>query len=72
MRRAITRTRLRTHLKHWRRAKKRRPCLIKKASRCVADRTSKTTTFLIFHFLSSTKILREYHAYLFVILFIQW
>ena len=27
------------------------PCLIKKASRCVADRMSKTVTFFIFHFL---------------------
>ena len=27
------------------------PCLIKKASRCVADGTSKTVTFFIFHFL---------------------
>ena len=47
MRCAIARTRLRTRLKHWRRAKKSPPCLIKKASRCVADRTSKATTFLI-------------------------
>ena len=39
--RARLRTRLHTRLKHWRRAKKSTPCLIKKASRCVADRTSK-------------------------------
>ena len=51
MGRAIPRARLRTRLKHWRRAKKSTPCLIKKASRRVADRTSKTTMFLIFHFL---------------------
>ena len=51
MRRAIACARLRTRLKHWRRAKKSMPCLIKKASRRVPDRTSKTTTFLIFHFL---------------------
>ena len=51
MRRAIERARLRTRLKHWRCAKKSMPCLIKKASRRVAYRTSKTTTFLIFHFL---------------------
>ena len=31
--------------------KKSTPCLIKKASRRAADRTSKTTMFLIFHFL---------------------
>ena len=31
MRHAIARARLRTHLKHWRRAKKSAPCLIKKA-----------------------------------------
>ena len=43
--------RLRTRLKHSRRAKKSTPRLIKKASRRVADHTSKTTTFLIFHFL---------------------
>ena len=30
--------------------KKSTPCLVKKASRRVADRTSKTITFLIFHF----------------------
>ena len=51
MRHAITHTRLCTHLKHWRLAKKSTPCLINKASRCAAYRTSKTTTFLIFHFL---------------------
>ena len=50
MRRAIARAHLGTRLKHWRRAKKSTPCLIKKASRRVADPTSKTT-FLIFHFL---------------------
>ena len=48
MRRAIACARLRTCLKHWRRAKKSTPCLIKKASRRVADLRSKTT---IFHFL---------------------
>ena len=32
-------------------SKKSTPCLIKKASRCAADRMSKTTTFFIFHFL---------------------
>ena len=51
MRRAIARARLRTRLKYWRRAKKSTTCLIKKAPRRVADRTSKTKTFLIFHFL---------------------
>ena len=50
MRRAIACARLRTRLKHWRRAKKSMPCLIKKASRRVPDRTSKTTTFLSFIF----------------------
>ena len=50
MRRAIACARLRTRLKHWRRAKKKH-ALFKKASRRAADRTSKTTTFLIFHFL---------------------
>ena len=44
------------------------PCLIKKASRCAADRTSKTT-FFIFHFLYNTKILRENHVYLWLV---QW
>ena len=51
MRPAIARARLCTRLKHWRRAKKSTPCLIKKASRCAADRPSKITKFLIFHFL---------------------
>ena len=46
--------------------------LIKKASRCVADHTSKTGKFFIFPFLSNTKILRENHVYLFVILLVQW
>ena len=31
--------------------KKNMPGLIQKASRCAADRTSKTTLFFIFHFL---------------------
>ena len=35
-------------------AKKSTPCFIKKASRCAADRTSKTTCF-IFHFLYNTQ-----------------
>ena len=47
------------------------PCLIKKGSRCVADRTSKTT-FFIFLLLYSTKILQENHVYLFVIWLVQW
>ena len=47
----IARARLRTRLKHWRRSKKSTPCLINKSSRRVADRTSKTATFLIFQFL---------------------
>ena len=51
MRRAIARARLRTRLKHWRHSKESTPCLIKKASRRVVDRTSKSATFLIFHFL---------------------
>ena len=50
MRRAIARACLCARLKHWRRATKSTPCLIKKASRCAADRTSKTKTFFIFHF----------------------
>ena len=51
MRRAIAHAPLRTRLKHWKRANKTTTCLIKKASRRVADRTSKITTFLFFHFL---------------------
>ena len=69
---AIARACLCTCLKHWRRAKKSTPCLIKKASRRAADRTSKTTTSLIFHFLWNKKILQENHVYLFVISLIQW
>ena len=45
----------------------RTSCLIKKGSRCAANRTSKTTTFL-----SNTKILRENHVCLFVIWLVQW
>ena len=48
---ACDRTRRPTHmpktLDTW---KKSTRCLVRKASRRVADRTSKTTTFLIFHF----------------------
>ena len=51
MRHVIACTCLCTCLKHWRRAKKSTPCLIKKASNCAADHMSKTTKFLIFHFL---------------------
>ena len=46
MRHAFACARLCTHLKHQRRAKKSMPCLIKKALRCAADHTSKTTFFL--------------------------
>ena len=44
-----------TCLNHYRHARKSMPCLIKKASRCVADHMSKTTTFL-----SSTFIKYKY------------
>ena len=71
MRCAIACARLCTRLKCYRHAKKSTPCLIKKASRCAADRTSKTT-FFIFHFLCNTKIVRENHVYLFVIWLVQW
>ena len=64
--------RLSTCLKHWRCAKKRMPYLIKKASRCATDPTSKTTTFFIFCFLYNTKIVPENHVYLFVIWLVQW
>ena len=40
-------TRLCTCLKHQRRAKKSLPCLIQKASRCVADRTSNISVFYL-------------------------
>ena len=50
MRHAIARTCLCACLKYWRQAKKSTPCLIKKASRCAADRTSRTTTFFAFTF----------------------
>ena len=70
MRRAIARTHLFTCLKHLGRAKKSTPCLIKKASRCAVDRTSKTTTFFIFHI--NAKVLRENHMYLFFISLVQW
>ena len=74
MRRAIARARLCTHLKHSRCAKKSMPCLIKKVSRCAADRTSKTATFFIFQrsYKKLSKILQENHTHLFVISLIQW
>ena len=50
MRCAIARARLRARPKTLETCKKKY-ALFKKASRRVADRTSKTTTFLIFHFL---------------------
>ena len=69
---AIACARLSTCLKHWRCAKKSMPYLIKKASRCATDRTSKTTTFFIFCFLYNTKIVPENHVYLFVIWLVLW
>ena len=63
MRCAIACTCLFACLKYWRQAKKSTPCLIKKASRYVAGRTSKTTTFFAFTF-CKTKILQENHVYL--------
>ena len=50
MRPAIARARLCRRLKHGRRAKKSTPCLIKKASRCAADRPSKKQSSLSFTF----------------------
>ena len=67
MRHVIARAHLCTCLKRWRRAKKSTPCLIKKASKCVTDYTSKTTIFFIFRFLYNTKILRENHVYCYLI-----
>ena len=61
-----------TCLKHWRPAKKSTPCLIKKASRCATDCTSKTKTCFIFLFLYNTKIVLENHVYLFLIWLVQW
>ena len=48
MRRTIARARLRTCLKHWRRAKKSTPCLIKKASRRVVDLKQQRSLSFIF------------------------
>ena len=59
MRHAIARACLCAHLKHLRCAKKSMSCLIKKASRRVADRTSKTTTFFIFHSVKHKDIKRK-------------
>ena len=66
IRHATARAHLCTCLKHWSCAKKSMPCLIKKASRCVTDRTSKIT-FFIFCFLYNTKILRENHVHCYLI-----
>ena len=72
MRCAIARAHLCLCLKRGRPAKKSTPCLIKKASRCVTDHASKTTTFFIFRFLYNAKILQENLVYLFVIWLVQW
>ena len=53
-------------LKHACLAKKSMPYFIQKASRCAADRMSKTTMLFIFHFLYNTDILWENHVYLFI------
>ena len=71
MRCAIAHAHLCTRLKHLRCAKESTPCLIKKASRCAADPTSKTTAFFIFNFLENTKILQENHVNLFCISLVQ-
>ena len=59
MRRAIARARLCARLKHLRCAKKSTSCLIKKASRRAADRTSKTARFFIFHSVKHKDIKRK-------------
>ena len=53
-------------LKHYRRAKKSMPCLIKKASWCAADCTSKTTTFYYLSLSIKHKDLTRKSVYLFV------
>ena len=68
MRRAIARARLYKRLKRQRRAKKSTPCLIKKASRCAADRTSKTTLF-VFHFYITQ---RSYEKIMCIYLLFDW
>ena len=45
------------------------PCLIKKASRCAADRTSKTTTFFIFTFYQTQ---RSYEKTMCICLLFHW
>ena len=67
MRCAIAHARLCTRLKQ-RRAKKSTPCLIKKASRCAADRTSKTTLF-VFHFYITQ---RSYEKIMCIYLLFDW
>ena len=51
--------------------KKSTPCLIQKASRCEADRTSKKTVFYL-SLSINPKILRENHVCLFFISLVQW
>ena len=48
------------------------PCLIQKVLRYVADHTSKTSVFFIFHFLLNKKIFQENHVCLFSISLVQW
>ena len=69
---AYDRTRTPLHTSETLETCKKKLFLIKKASKCAADHTSKTGKFFIFPFLSNTKILRENHVYLFVILVVQW
>ena len=69
MRCTIACTCLCTCLKHRRHAKKSMPCLIKRASRCATDRTSKTM-FFIFRFLYNTDLTRK--SCVFLIWLVQW
>ena len=69
MRHAIACAYLYTCLKHYRHAKKSIPTLIQKASRCAADRTSKTTTLFSFTFY---KTQRSYKKIMCIYFLFHW
>ena len=66
---AMARAHLYPHLKHWRHARKSMPCLIKKASRCAADRMSITAKFFIFPFYQTQ---RSYEKIVCICLLFYW
>ena len=69
MRHTVAHARLCTRQKHWRRAEKSTPFLIKKASRCAADRRLKQQHSLSFTF---CKTQRSYEKIMCIYLLFHW